>query len=366
MATEAEILSKLNDLLDDISATLDAAGASKLVTLDRASSADSALMYLRQNGDERFRVGLVGGSDDLVIQHSPDGSPLTYADVLRVARDSGQVLFGDGSDAAPSISRDGDDNTGFYFPGPDQIAASTGGFVRLFIDDIGRVGIGTTAPATGARLHVSGGDANGILQVTGSTMGVRIGANASQAFVEGVDDTGVASFQPLFINGSALMLGIGGSELARLSGDGLSVGSSGGDYGVNWRGVFRRDYDGSTELGLINGATGPAAAMKQRFIGGTGNSFMVEALFDNSGAPYFEYLYGSAVSYVRWISGGTEFMRYVRATGCFGIGTQSPADKLHVNGRMRATGLSLTSLPTSSAGLSGGDVWNDGGTLKVV
>lgn len=32
-----------------------------------------------------------------------------------------------------------------------------------------------------------------------------------------------------------------------------------------------------------------------------------------------------------------------------------------INGRLR-----VTDLPTSSAGLAAGDIWNDGGTLKIV
>jgi len=45
----------------------------------------------------------------------------------------------------------------------------------------------------------------------------------------------------------------------------------------------------------------------------------------------------------------------INAAGYVGIGTSTPGSKL-----------SIVGLPTSSAGLSAGDIWNDGGTLKIV
>ena len=51
-----------------------------------------------------------------------------------------------GSAAAPSFSFDGDPNSGLYSAGADQVAVSTGGTGRLFIDASGRVGIGTSSP----------------------------------------------------------------------------------------------------------------------------------------------------------------------------------------------------------------------------
>ena len=59
-----------------------------------------------------------------------------------------------GTAAAPSIAFTGDLNTGIYSPGADQLAVSTGGTGRLFVDASGRVGIGTSSPAYG--LHLSG------------------------------------------------------------------------------------------------------------------------------------------------------------------------------------------------------------------
>ena len=59
-----------------------------------------------------------------------------------------------GTAGAPSVFISGDTNTGIYSPGADQVALSTGGTGRLFVDASGRVGIGTSSPTSG-RLHVA-------------------------------------------------------------------------------------------------------------------------------------------------------------------------------------------------------------------
>ena len=53
-------------------------------------------------------------------------------------------VFGLGSAAAPSIAFSGDTNNGIYSPGADQVAISTSGTGRLFIDSSGRLLVGTS------------------------------------------------------------------------------------------------------------------------------------------------------------------------------------------------------------------------------
>jgi len=62
------------------------------------------------------------------------------------------VNFADGSAAAPSITNDGDTNTGIFFPAADTIAFAEGGAEAMRIDSSGNVGIGTSSP--NAKLNV--------------------------------------------------------------------------------------------------------------------------------------------------------------------------------------------------------------------
>jgi hypothetical protein len=56
----------------------------------------------------------------------------------------GEVELNLGSAGSPSLFFNGDANTGIYSPGADQVAISTNGTGRLFVDSSGRVGVGTS------------------------------------------------------------------------------------------------------------------------------------------------------------------------------------------------------------------------------
>ena len=64
------------------------------------------------------------------------------------------VAFSAGTAGAPSLTFTSDPNTGIYSPGADQVAISTNGTGRLFVDASGRVGLGTSSPTE--KLVVSG------------------------------------------------------------------------------------------------------------------------------------------------------------------------------------------------------------------
>jgi len=58
------------------------------------------------------------------------------------------VTVADGSATTPSITNDGDTNTGIFFPAADTIAFAEGGAEVMRIDSSGNVGIGTASPST--------------------------------------------------------------------------------------------------------------------------------------------------------------------------------------------------------------------------
>lgn len=79
------------------------------------------------------------------------------------------VTFPDGSASAPSLTNDGDTNTGVYFPAADTVGITTGGTERVRVDSSGNVGIGTSSPS--AKLEVNGGSSGGALTFNSTTTG---------------------------------------------------------------------------------------------------------------------------------------------------------------------------------------------------
>ena len=86
---------------------------------------------------------------------------------------SATVEFSSGSASTPAVSFSGDTNTGIYSPGADQVAISTNGTGRLFVDASGNVGIGnssqTSYNSAADNLVIGSTGSNGITIVSGST-----------------------------------------------------------------------------------------------------------------------------------------------------------------------------------------------------
>jgi hypothetical protein len=103
-----------------------------------------------------------------------------------------------GSAGAPTITFTGDTNTGIYSPGADQVAISTGGSGRLFVDASGNVGINTSPSSLGSSvttLEIKGGSTarSGGLRVSSSDSSVK----AAFYIYDGAGVLGTESATPL-------------------------------------------------------------------------------------------------------------------------------------------------------------------------
>jgi hypothetical protein len=117
----------------------------------------------------------------------------------------------DGTAAAPSIAFESDPNTGIYSPGADQLAISTNGTGRLFVDANGNIGIGEM-PNT-YKFDLTG---NGIsTRESGNSSRLVIGTFDAGGFnYIAADKIGTGSYQPLIFQ-------TGGAERIRLTSAGL-------------------------------------------------------------------------------------------------------------------------------------------------
>lgn len=110
-----------------------------------------------------------------------------------------------GSAAAPSIYfKDSGTDTGIYSPGTDQVAISTGGTGRLFVDSSGRVGLGTSAPQS--ILHLAGTNPQLILD-------------------PGAGNTGPVSINSWRTN-TPITFRPGDTEVMRVTSTGLAIGTT--------------------------------------------------------------------------------------------------------------------------------------------
>jgi hypothetical protein len=131
-----------------------------------------------------------------------------------------------GSAAAPTLRFTGDTNTGLYSPGADQVAISTNGTGRLFVDASGNVGIGTASPesynSSFDDLVVATSGETGITIATGTS------SNGTLAFADGTTgDQTYRGFVQYSHTDDALVFGTVGTERLRITSDGkVGLGTS--------------------------------------------------------------------------------------------------------------------------------------------
>jgi hypothetical protein len=219
-----------------------------------------------------------------------DGSTAGGRPLLR--EDGSNAALALGSAATPSLKFTGDTNTGLYSPGADQVAISTNGTGRLFVDANGNVGINSGAPTYKLQVVAQAGAQNILL--------------AGQA--------GVSNGYQIDSTGSALthIWSTAGGERLRLTDAGrLGLGAS---------------APGS-QLDVVS----PSNSSALRTLVGSTVFFSVS---NNSSGAIVDFNDNTGTLRNR-IDARVGFPSYITA-GNVGINTASPQDPLHVIGQIRA------------------------------
>lgn len=132
--------------------------------------------------DSLDAVFAAAGTGTSVGLNVGSGKTLSVAGTLSVTGSATVIEFADGSASAPSITNDGDTNTGIFFPAADTIAFTEGGAEVARFDSSGNLGVGTTSPSSFGKLAVSVGQGLGVSSDQFGNALITSGTSADQAF----------------------------------------------------------------------------------------------------------------------------------------------------------------------------------------
>jgi hypothetical protein len=199
-------------------------------------------------------------------------------------------------------------NTNIQAGSSSYIGFHTNGSEQMRILTSGDVGFGTTSPY--ARINAATSDGVSSALFSGATKGVRVVSSSSITKMEGVDNTGSASYQPLELGGSYVGFSIGGTEVGR--------------------------FNSSANFGI--GVTSPAEKLDV-----AGNIKIANGGYLYSAAN--THIQAGTSSYIGFHTNGSERMK-ILSDGTVGIGTNitsySSAYKLLVDGKIGAREIKVT------------------------
>lgn len=273
------------------------------------------------------------------------------------------VAFNDGTAAAPSITNNGDLDTGAYFPDANVFAVTTGGTERVRFTNTG-IGVNVATPTEAlqiaATIDINGDNGVAFADLADSTKNIAISRTHSGYSYNGISGavgllysgTSLALIADTSGGNNSILFSVGGSVKAELQWDGkFGIGTTSpatildvnGDVTITDKIIHSGDTDTSIRFPTVDTVTLETGGVERLRVTSAGNVGIGTAspattLDVNGDVTITDKIIHSgdtdtsirfpAVDTVTVETGGVERLR-VTSAGSVGIGTVSPAARFH-------------------------------------